>query len=602
MGKRIWPAAAVLFLLAVLLPAAAVAPKLVNSQSESRPLEGPQEGPVSAGSEASPENGGGSIETWEIKGGTRSSAEKAAEPAVTLTEIRAAGPSDIPPDTPAYDAASYLMYHGILRGWEDGRFAPYEMVTRGTAVTALYRFSGDAAPEKKTAFSDANGQYADAAAWAAEAGIAQGIGDGRFGTSQPINRGQLAVILYRFAQKQGLMPENLMIAASLDTFPDGNAVPGYAREAVSWALGNGIFNGIVGESILSGAPVSRLQLAQAVTALAGMKDGLASEIHAAQPARVFQSTSRDCHGDIQAAIEDTAGRYGVTGLQVAVVENGELCDTYTYGWATQGQSPMTENHKMRIASISKVMVGIAAMLLQEEGVVDLDTEIGKYWGFDIRNPYYPEAPITLRTLLTHTSSLPAVDDAGTSYNSVKQRLQAGGFRNLRPGAMGSWSYSNYGFSVLGMTLELAANRRLDAVLEERLLRLMEIDGAFGSGDIQDPNLLVTLYRGDHTVGRSVESQKNTHIKGRPGETGAFFAGGSWQALPMRYRSGLYGRRGIYYHTGSAYGAFNCMSYDPETGDGVVVLTSGGSSTQDGNHIYSACSEINAYIYNIIRNR
>ncbi len=76
-------------------------------------------------------------------------------------------------------------------------------------------------------------------------------------------------------------------------------------------------------------------------------------------------------------------------------------------------------------------------------------------------------------------------------------------------------------------------------------------------------------------------------------------GGSYQAIPMRYRTDIYGRDGLYYHTGSAYGVFNCISYDPETGDGVVVLTVGASGVQDSNAIYSICADISQYIYNII---
>lgn len=43
-----------------------------------------------------------------------------------------------------------------------------------------------------------------------------------------------------------------------------------------------------------------------------------------------------------------------------------------------------------------------------------------------------------------------------------------------------------------------------------------------------------------------------------------------------------------------------MSYDPETGDGVVVLTVGASASKDGNGIYAVCGNISDYIYGIIK--
>ena len=56
------------------------------------------------------------------------------------------------------------------------------------------------------------------------------------------------------------------------------------------------------------------------------------------------------------------------------------------------------------------------------------------------------------------------------------------------------------------------------------------------------------------------------------------------------------RPGVYYHTGSAYGVFNCASYDPATGDGVVVLTVGASGAKDEHGIYKVCAEISNEIY------
>ncbi len=67
--------------------------------------------------------------------------------------------------------------------------------------------------------------------------------------------------------------------------------------------------------------------------------------------------------------------------------------------------------------------------------------------------------------------------------------------------------------------------------------------------------------------------------------------GSYQGLSIRCRKDIYGRERLYFHTGSAYGVYNCMSYDPDTGDGVVVLTVGASAAKDSNGIYAVCGEI-----------
>lgn len=50
---------------------------------------------------------------------------------------------------------------------------------------------------------------------------------------------------------------------------------------------------------------------------------------------------------------------------------------------------MTPQHKMRIASISKVIIGMEAMRLMEQGIIDLDNPIGVYWGVSMKNPIIP---------------------------------------------------------------------------------------------------------------------------------------------------------------------------------------------------------------------
>ena len=57
-----------------------------------------------------------------------------------------------------------------------------------------------------------------------------------------------------------------------------------------------------------------------------------------------------------------------------------------------------------------------------------------------------------------------------------------------------------------------------------------------------------------------------------------------------------GRDNIYYHTGSAYGVFSLLSYDPDTGDGVVVLTIGAPRRVNERGLYALCAELSERLY------
>ena len=73
--------------------------------------------------------------------------------------------------------------------------------------------------------------------------------------------------------------------------------------------------------------------------------------------------------------------------------------------------------------------------------------------------------------------------------------------------MRSWSYNNYAFSVLGMTVELAANQTMDQLLNQDFFDIMQIDGAFSAEDLKDNSKLVTLVYQNGTVARSVAMQR-----------------------------------------------------------------------------------------------
>ena len=350
------------------------------------------------------------------------------------------------------------------------------------------------------------------------------------------------------------------------------------------------------------------------------------------------------HEAIYAAIEEIAQDYIPVGLQVAVIDDGQVVGSYAYGWATNNQDPMTTDHKIRVASLSKVVVGVAAMLMHEEGIMDINGDIGDAWGIEVRNPQFPEIPITPYLILSHTSSIASYEvEPETDYQSVYFRMPYA-FWGCEPGDMDDWCYNNYAFRVLGMTLELAADQTLDDYLDNGLFSIMDIEASFVPRNLTQPELIATLYNGG-AVARSVEKQLRQPGYTEPGQSGAYFAGSltisaedlakiiamlaadgmyegqqvlsaesvalmetkmdsptilkTWQAHPMFHVPQLYGREEIFFHTGYGYGVYSCASYDNATGDGVVVVSTGARGYKDPYDISMISTEINEYLYSIL---
>ena len=94
------------------------------------------------------------------------------------------------------------------------------------------------------------------------------------------------------------------------------------------------------------------------------------------------------------------------GLSACVVKRGEIVWSQAYGWADiDGRRPMTPETVFQVGSISKTIVATAVMQMVEAGLVRLDEDVNAYLPFSVRNARFAESPITVRMLLTHTSSI-----------------------------------------------------------------------------------------------------------------------------------------------------------------------------------------------------
>jgi CubicO group peptidase (beta-lactamase class C family) len=78
----------------------------------------------------------------------------------------------------------------------------------------------------------------------------------------------------------------------------------------------------------------------------------------------------------------------------------------TYGLANVAHELEVQRHTpFMLASISKTIVSVAVMQAVEDGVLELEADVQDVAGFPVRNPGFPDDPITLRMLLTHTSTI-----------------------------------------------------------------------------------------------------------------------------------------------------------------------------------------------------
>ena len=159
-----------------------------------------------------------------------------------------------------YQAVQYAVNQGLFQGTTESTFSPNGTMSRAMAVTVLYRLAGSPEVEGTVDFTDmdAEAYYYRALVWAWEAGIVQGVDAERFAPQSMVTREQLVSLLYRYAQTQNM---DVSEKVDLGDYADAEQVSAYAREAMAWAIGNGIVEGVDAATLAPKGTATRAQAA-----------------------------------------------------------------------------------------------------------------------------------------------------------------------------------------------------------------------------------------------------------------------------------------------------------------------------------------------------
>ena len=164
---------------------------------------------------------------------------------------------DVAPNAWYKDAVQYAYDNGLMTGVSANEFAPEATTTRAMIVSMLARLEGVESAES-AGFADvaANDWYATAVNWAAASGITSGTGDGNFSPNTAITREQLAAILMNYAAYKG---EDVSNRADLTSYTDQPST--WAEEAMSWAVAEGLMNGVTADTLQPQGAATRAQVA-----------------------------------------------------------------------------------------------------------------------------------------------------------------------------------------------------------------------------------------------------------------------------------------------------------------------------------------------------
>lgn len=339
---------------------------------------------------------------------------------------------------------------------------------------------------------------------------------------------------------------------------------------------------------------------------------------------LFPITSIAQENKAEAAIQQIMKENPVMGLSVAVVKNNKFIYSHSFGLKdAETNTPLTNDNIFRIASISKSFSATAILQLAEAKKVNLDQDVSELIGFKVRNPKFPETIITLRLMLSHLSSIN--DSQGyfslDSINPAKSVNWYKCYNSYEPGK--KYEYCNFNFNMIGTIIEKVSGERFDAYIQNHILNPLQLYGGYYVNGL-DKSKFATIYEYQPDAAKFIASP-NAYAP-RTAEVAAYQMGYSAPIfsptggmkisakdlatyMMMHANYGKYNGiriiskksskmmqtavsdiepygfaletpatiidgKQVVGHTGSAYGLYSAMFFDPQEKFGIVVISNG----------------------------
>jgi CubicO group peptidase (beta-lactamase class C family) len=339
------------------------------------------------------------------------------------------------------------------------------------------------------------------------------------------------------------------------------------------------------------------------------------------------------------------------GLSVAVIKNNKIIYTQSFGLKdAETNTPLSNENIFRIASISKSFSATAIMQLVEAKKLSLDQDVSELIGFKVRNPKFPETVITLRLMLSHLSSIN--DSQGyfslDSINPAKSENWNNCYNNYEPGK--GYVYCNLNFNIIGTIIEKVSGERFDTYIQNHILKPLQLYGGYYVNGL-DKSKFATIYEYQPDAAKFVVSPnayapRTTEVAAyQMGYSAPIFSptgGMKISAQDLATYMMMHANYGKYNgvriiskkssklmqtavsdiepygfaletpgsiidgekmigHTGSAYGLFSAMFFNPQEKYGIVVISNGchPGETKGYNNIIR--KTVNALYQNLIVN-
>ena len=194
-------------------------------------------------------------------------------------------------------------------------------------------------------------------------------------------------------------------------------------------------------------------------------------------------------------------RADVVGGAVLISQKGNRVYDYFYGVEDRKtKQAVDETTVYKVASVTKMISAMGVMRLVDAGLIDLDEGLTNQDHFPIRNPRFRDTPITLRQVMSHTSSI--LGSAPYITPPVWEALTPADKKYFSGSAPGThYEYANLNGGILCSVIERVTGQSFNTFMTENFFSPLNINAAFAAHLLPDASRLATAYYSDKTVYR-----------------------------------------------------------------------------------------------------
>lgn len=197
----------------------------------------------------------------------------------------------------------------------------------------------------------------------------------------------------------------------------------------------------------------------------------------------------------------------IVGGAVIIARDGEILYTYDYGWKNAEKTQLvTLDTCYHTASVTKMVSVIGLMQLLDAQGISLDTPVTDVVGFPVVNPAFPEEPITIRQVLSHTSGISATDDLTPNWEKIRTKNSVYSSVNA-PGT--AYEYSNLNGGLIGSMIEALSGQSVNAYMQENVFGPLGINAAYHPALLPDQSDIAPKLKKGGSTFRTVKKELAT---------------------------------------------------------------------------------------------